>query len=224
MSNPSTTTMPLTKPLTLIAATTKNLGIGRNGSLPWPMLKGEMGYFSRVTKRVPSTDQMGSQKINAVIMGRKTYDSIPAKFRPLKGRANVVVSSSLSSLLSSEQPTAEGKEGTTLDIASSFPAAVSLLQSRELVARVLVIGGSSVYEEALRHRDTERVLLTKVLSPEYECDTFFPVDVENAEGWRRGSEGEWAEWTGESLGEDGGLRRREGEVEYEFCLFERVRG
>ena len=49
-----------------------------------------MAYFERLTK----TAQMEGMK-NAVIMGRKTWDSIPEKFRPLKDRVNVVLSNSL---------------------------------------------------------------------------------------------------------------------------------
>ncbi|KAH9866756.1 hypothetical protein J1614_008449 [Plenodomus biglobosus] len=80
--------------LTLILAATPSLGIGKNGKLPWPMLKKELAYFARVTKRVPShnSDTPGAApRINAVIMGRKTWDSIPETLRPLKGRLNVVI-------------------------------------------------------------------------------------------------------------------------------------
>ena len=60
------------------------LGIGSNGSLPWK-LPNEMRHFSKLTT--------GGGKKNAVLMGRKTWESIPAKFRPLPGRFNVVLSS-----------------------------------------------------------------------------------------------------------------------------------
>lgn len=93
-------------PLTLIVAATPKNGIGKNGSLPWPMLKKEMAYFARITKRVPTPTNTGSLQSdtfkqtvldgtqrNAVIMGRKTWESIPRKFRPLKDRTNIVISS-----------------------------------------------------------------------------------------------------------------------------------
>ncbi|MCJ1478180.1 dihydrofolate reductase [Lambiella insularis] len=77
---------PSSASLTLIvAATHQSLGIGRSSTLPWPALKSEMAYFARVTKRAPP------HHINGVIMGRKTWESIPSKFRPLQGRVNVVV-------------------------------------------------------------------------------------------------------------------------------------
>merc|ERR1719225_2033744 len=70
----------------IVAACGKSLGIGLNGELPW-RLKSEMKYFAETTSRTTDPD-----KINAVIMGRKTWESIPLKFRPLKNRFNVVLS------------------------------------------------------------------------------------------------------------------------------------
>ena len=63
-----------------------NLGIGLQGNLPWK-LRSEMKHFTRMTK-MTSNETMQ----NAVLMGRKTYESIPLKFRPLPDRLNVVVS------------------------------------------------------------------------------------------------------------------------------------
>ncbi|PGG97011.1 hypothetical protein AJ79_09370 [Helicocarpus griseus UAMH5409] len=131
-SSPTTSARALLRPLpplTLIVATTpitassstpasrpnhdhhsRRLGIGHAGTLPWPRIKTDMTFFSRVTTRAPppllqSQAQSQSQSpndddkngitttaVNAVIMGRKTYDSLPARFRPLPGRVNVVVS------------------------------------------------------------------------------------------------------------------------------------
>lgn len=51
----------------------------------------EMAYFNRMTNSLSSKDP-GFGKRNAVLMGRKTYDSIPDKFKPLKGRLNIVLS------------------------------------------------------------------------------------------------------------------------------------
>ena len=72
--------------LTLIVAATSTNGIGVLASLPWRLSK-EMAYFAKVTKAVANTGAM-----NAVIMGRKSWESIPPKYRPLAGRVNVVVS------------------------------------------------------------------------------------------------------------------------------------
>ncbi|KAL2256647.1 hypothetical protein VTK26DRAFT_1360 [Humicola hyalothermophila] len=105
--------MPPPLDLTLVLAATRDMGIGRNGTLPWTGLRQEMAYFARVTKRLPPSPPSPSSpppspqsqtpspetqprkaRQNAVIMGRKTWDSIPDRFRPLPGRLNVVVSRS----------------------------------------------------------------------------------------------------------------------------------
>ncbi|KAJ5295369.1 hypothetical protein PENANT_c001G05185 [Penicillium antarcticum] len=90
--------MPHPNPLTLIVATTPpplrhateetttRLGIGLKGTLPWPRIKTDMTFFARVTSRPPTSGQT-----NAIIMGRKTYDSVPVNLRPLAKRISVVV-------------------------------------------------------------------------------------------------------------------------------------
>ena len=72
--------------LTLIVAATRTNGIGKGSVLPW-RLPLEMAYFARVTKMAP----VG--QTNVVIMGRKTWESIPKKRRPLVDRMNVVLTS-----------------------------------------------------------------------------------------------------------------------------------
>ncbi|ORY10743.1 dihydrofolate reductase-like domain-containing protein [Clohesyomyces aquaticus] len=210
---PSTSTMPpkpktasplSSLPLTLILAATPSLGIGKAGQLPWPALKQEMGYFARVTKRLPpnGVGAVGSRKrINAVVMGRKTWDSIPERFRPLAGRVSVVVTRDVRGA-AERLGGKEGKEEDGRDegplLASSVEEALSLLSSsssssasspspsllsqRNLhIERVFVIGGASIYNKALEVGNVERVLLTKI-KEEYECDTFFALDLEKDEG------------------------------------------
>ncbi|KAK7677104.1 hypothetical protein QCA50_019918 [Cerrena zonata] len=71
----------------IVAALGPKLGIGYQGAMPW-RLKQEIKYFKNVTTNSPA------DKINAVIMGRKTWESIPAKFRPLPNRLNIILSRS----------------------------------------------------------------------------------------------------------------------------------
>ena len=71
--------------LTIIIAATKANGIGVNNTLPWH-LRNDMKYFAQVTSNAADGQQ------NAVIMGRKTWESIPKKFRPLSNRYNIVLS------------------------------------------------------------------------------------------------------------------------------------
>ena len=70
----------------VVAHETSRRGIGLNGDMPWKLPK-DMAYFKSLTSSVKV-----SGKQNAVVMGRTTWESIPAKFRPLKGRMNIVIS------------------------------------------------------------------------------------------------------------------------------------
>ena len=75
----------------LVVAACKNNGIGKDGKLPWS-LPGDMAHFKRVTSHT-----IDDSKQNAVIMGRKTWNSIPEKFRPLPKRLNVILSREVAS-------------------------------------------------------------------------------------------------------------------------------
>lgn len=77
------------KSLTLIVALTLSRGIGLKNDLPWK-LKSDMMFFSRVTSGLLVTRSTG--QMNVVLMGRKTWESLPAHSRPLKNRINVVIS------------------------------------------------------------------------------------------------------------------------------------
>jgi dihydrofolate reductase len=213
--------------LTLIVAATPSLGIGKNGGLPWPSHKADMGYFARVTKRVPPQH---SRAKNAVIMGRKTWDSIPLKFRPLRDRINVV-------LTRNPDFDAGEKKKDEVIVASSFEKAIEILEQRTQaaeehpsdadeqrpvpIARAFVIGGNTNYKAALELPQTDRVLLTKIFH-DYDCDTHFPVDLEGdgakKAGWTRRSAEELSTFVGEDISEG---RKEENGIEYEFCMFEK---
>ena len=226
---PETTTMP--PPLTLIVAATPKNGIGKNGALPWPMLKKEMAYFARVTKRVPNsagttkaegdptTTTPSTTRRNAVIMGRKTWDSIPPRFRPLKDRTNVVISSQDRASIPSLKDTDE----SDVIVSSSILAALGDLEKGVKegkvpeLGRAFVIGGARVYEAALGLECARHVLLTR-LGSEFECDTFFPDLLGEGGGWVKRGRGELEGFVGEEV-QEGGLVE-EG-VGFEFQLWER---
>ncbi|KAF2652712.1 hypothetical protein K491DRAFT_604319 [Lophiostoma macrostomum CBS 122681] len=238
---------PRSLPLTLILAATPSLGIGQAGQLPWPSLKSEMGYFARVTKRVPpnpasatasaststsTTTTTTRKRMNAVVMGRKTWDSIPERFRPLKGRVNVVVTRNPEALDwragAGKKEGGEGEEGPV--VVSSVSAALERLQTSRgsgsvdlQVERVFVIGGASIYKAALELPQCERVLLTDI-KREFECDTFFPLELGGEEGgqlgWKRRSKAELESWVGEDV--DDALEEKG--VRFEFVMFEREVG
>lgn len=176
----------------VVAATKNGLGIGKNGSLPWASLPGDMAYFKELTSRTRD-----SKLQNVVIMGRKTWDSIPAKFRPLKGRINIVLSRSFGNSEHSENDStrgnvASGAAGCKLEghegvyACSSLEAAEQLLDSPELkerVENVFVIGGGQVYKEAISSPRCTAIHLTQV-DKDFECDTHFPeIDSARFKMW-----------------------------------------
>ncbi|OAA34548.1 Dihydrofolate reductase [Metarhizium rileyi] len=196
--------------LTLIVAATRSMGIGLNGAMPWTNLRKEMRYFARVTTRVAPQAPPGA--VNAVIMGRKTWDSIPPRFRPLKNRLNIVISRQHSSA------PAEGAPETVR--ASSLEQAVELARTHPLVSRVFVMGGGQIYDAALGMDVVRRVLLTRI-EEEYECDTFFGLELggeAKVPGWTRRPVEEWRDWTGE---EGDGKMEEESGVRYEWQMWER---
>lgn len=157
-------------------------------------------------------------------MGRKTYDSIPPKFRPLKDRYNIIITRTPERFSDSNQGV-----GINAPIAaSSIPSGLQKLQARhgETLGRVFVIGGAEIYKQVLGMQECGRVLWTR-LGGEWECDTYFPEGVvvngveevgKTENGWRRRTKRELEEWTGE----DGlGGPRKEGEVEFEVSMWER---
>jgi dihydrofolate reductase len=138
----------------IVVAADDGLGIGRDGKLPW-RLPGEMAYFKRVTSEAPAG------RSNAVIMGRKTYESIAPKFRPLAHRINIVLS---------RDPAYAAPGALT---ASSLDDALALADDQPSCARSFVVGGGEVYRQALLHPRCSEVFLTRVHA-RFDCDAHLP--------------------------------------------------
>jgi dihydrofolate reductase len=128
--------------LTLIAAVARNRVIGVDNRLPWHLPE-DMRHFREVTRG------------NPVIMGRKTWESLPEAFRPLPGRVNIVIS---------RQPDYPAPGAT---LADSLPAALGLVEDN-----AFIIGGEQLYATALPHAD--RLLLTEV-DMDVAGDAWFPA-------------------------------------------------
>jgi dihydrofolate reductase len=153
----------------IIAAADEKMGIGIGNKLPW-RLKGDLKYFSDVT----TTAAPG--KINAVIMGRKTWESLPAKARPLRDRLNIVLSRGGHELNEGEPNWVLKANSYTKDganISASLYEALDELEMMSEVDKVFVIGGASLYVQAIAHPDCEKIYLTEVKG-EFRCDAFFP--------------------------------------------------
>jgi dihydrofolate reductase len=132
--------------LNLIVAIDSSGGIGLCGDIPWKNTaygKKDMAYFKKITAGC------------AVIMGRKTYESIPTKFRPLPGRINIVLSKSYPAADVREPDPARAVELNSLD------AAVEFLRGNH-IPRAFVCGGAGLYIEALARSDLARAYVTVV--------------------------------------------------------------
>jgi dihydrofolate reductase len=132
--------------LTLIAGVARNGVIGRDNQLLWHLPE-DLKHFRAATMGAP------------VIMGRKTWQSLPERFRPLPGRRNLVLS---------RQP---GFEATGAEVLPDLATALELARSTG-APRAFVIGGAQIYREALPLAD--ELLLTEV-ERDYEGDAHFPA-------------------------------------------------
>ena len=138
--------------LALISAVARNGVIGRGGALPWH-LAADMQHFRELTRECP------------VVMGRRTWDSLPPRYRPLPGRSNIVVTR---------------RAGWSADGAQAAPSLAAALRLAQLrlgaSRRVYVIGGAQLYREALPQAD---VLELTEVQLDAVGDTEFPF-------WDRG--------------------------------------
>jgi len=134
----------------IVAIDAKN-GISKNGCIPWHSPQ-DLKFFKDITMGHP------------VIMGRKTYESIPEKFRPLKGRKNIVISTSY-----------RQKDHPDLLITPSLEASLISVKPTE---EPFIIGGEGIYDQAIRKYLylCDRIYVTKFLK-DYNCDQFFPFDL-----------------------------------------------
>ncbi|KAG9295811.1 hypothetical protein G9A89_009040 [Geosiphon pyriformis] len=202
----------------LIAATTEKWGIGLKGDLPWK-IKRDMRYFENVTQNVITDEKEFSkenvgenkiEKINAVIMGRRTWESIPKKYQPLKNRLNVVLSRSWKG---DEGP--DNSPRTSYLLFNSFSTAVESLTANPKVSRIYIIGGSYIYAEAIKSPLCTHILLTRIYK-DFEIDTFFPEIDENV--YEKSTHEELLNFIKMDVPKG---RQVENETEFEFLMFKR---
>jgi dihydrofolate reductase len=130
-------------PVSLIWAEAEGRAIGRDGELPWHLPE-DLKRFRALTTGC------------AVVMGRVTWESLPERFRPLPDRRNIVVSRQ------------QGYDAEGAEVVHSLDDALAVAGDGE----VWVIGGASLYEQALAHAD--RVVRTRVHLRVEGADKFAP--------------------------------------------------
>ncbi|MEE6389634.1 MULTISPECIES: dihydrofolate reductase [Microbacterium] len=127
--------------------------IGAEGGMPWYVPE-DLAHFKETTQGAP------------VVMGRKTWDSLPERFRPLPGRDNIVVTRQ-------QDWTAEGAR-----------RAATVSEAVRGQEKVWIIGGAEIFRQVIA--DADRLEVTE-LDLEVDGDTFAPPKT----GWRVVDEGEW---------------------------------
>ena len=133
--------------VSLIVAMDRNRGIGRDNDLMWH-LPNDMRFFKETTEN------------QIVVMGRKNYDSIPEKYRPLPNRENVILTKNTSF------------EASNCSVFHSLDAALSAYQS-DKNRKFFIIGRGQIYKLALEAKILEEMFITHI-DGNYDADTFFP--------------------------------------------------
>ena len=149
--------------LHLIYARARNGVIGRDGRMPWHLSE-DMAHFKRTTLGCP------------VIMGRKTWESLPPAFRPLPGRRNIVVTRQ------------SGWQAPGAEVAHSLEQAQALCQDAE---RAWIMGGADIYRQAL---PLARQVVVTEIDADFAGDAFAPElddvwQVREAGPWQASSTG-----------------------------------
>lgn len=132
--------------ISLIAAVAENMVIGKNNDLPWN-LPDDMKYFMQTTKG------------HYVIMGRKNFESIPEKFRPLPNRTNIVVTRQ------------KNFDAPGCIVVHTLEDGIRIAAENQQ-EETFIIGGAEIYREAMQY--SQRMYLTEIKA-EIDGDTFFPT-------------------------------------------------
>ncbi len=140
----------MSKKISIIVAASANLVIGRNNDLPWK-LPTDMKNFKKITEGYP------------VIMGRKSWESLPPKFRPLPNRVNVVLTSDTNK-----------DNYKNAIIVRSLEEALNIFDSE-----VFIIGGAQLYKEAFKYAD--KLYFTEIFNT-IEGDTY--LEGFNINDWK----------------------------------------
>ena len=133
----------------LIVAMCNNRGIGDKNKLPWSF-SCDMKYFSRITR--------GNDK-NAIIMGRKTFESIG---RVLPNRHNIILST-----------TKSPKTEDNIVFFDNISSIISFCKEKDF-HDVWVIGGESIYKQFLESNNLIKEIYITKINKDYNCDSFFP--------------------------------------------------
>jgi len=135
----------------IVVAADLDWGIGKGNALPWPKLRGDLQHFKRTT----STASDGGR--NAIVMGRKTWESKEVAGKPLPNRVNVVVTRG------------ELTVPAGVIVAHSPDEALAVAG----VETIFVVGGAGLLRDVVERNDLRFVYLTRI-GQRFECDIVMP--------------------------------------------------
>lgn len=184
----------------IVAALKPSHGIGNNGKMPWRLRK-EIRYFKDVTSKTTVENSR-----NAVIMGRKTWESIPVKFRPLPDRLNIILSRSYENEIIDEN----------IIHANSVESSLSFMSN---IDRVFIIGGAEIYNDLINNPLVTQLLITEIehSNPEsVEMDTFLKFPLEK---WTKQPKSELQKFIGDEITLEDNIN--EGDFTYNYTLWTR---
>jgi dihydrofolate reductase len=131
--------------ISIIAAIGKNRELGKDNKLLWHIPE-DMKRFKELTTG------------NVVIMGRKTYESLPESFRPLPKRTNIVITRD------------KNYSDRGVIVSNSIEAAIN--EAKKLDKETFIIGGAQIYSQSIKYAD--KLYLTLVDKTYGDADAFFP--------------------------------------------------
>lgn len=157
------------KPISFIFATGPRGEFGFQGKLPWKSIPEELKSFKKITMDVvyPTSqeDDMPPLLMNAVIMGRKTWESLPTSSRPLPGRFNIV--------LSSQEALPCGSTQEPFCVVSSIEHAIAAANENQQVQSIFVIGGVDLFRNIVKKFPMLcKEMIHTMIYGDFEADVF----------------------------------------------------
>ncbi len=147
---------------TIIVAFNRKRVIGKENGIPWHLPE-DMELFKKRTTGHP------------VLMGRKTWESLPKKFRPLPKRLNLIVSKTYSDSpnLFLDSVSDPDVKGDVANVFGSIDKAVTYAAMMKPGSEIYVIGGGDIYKECLERGLVDRIIASEV-DNDVDGDVFFP--------------------------------------------------
>jgi dihydrofolate reductase len=168
----------------MILAIDEKNWVWKAGDLAWHV-PSDMKYFKKITSETKDL-----AKMNAVVMWKNTWNSLPAKFRPLPDRINCVLSHNLN------KDNIWSQIDDFVLYFNSFEHCLSELESKENIENIFVIWGATLYNSVINNEFLDKIYITKI-KWDFNCDVHFsgiPEDfvVESYTDWE---EENWVEFS-----------------------------